>query len=385
MTCSSTRNAIRRLRLPLLLVLMALVSGCATRPDLLTLETVAADHAPGVRTVGIYAVTTRTREKPGSNLFDSGRALKTNYAQFTVSIPPGHQPAKVEWPTRTPDPATTFAVVSQDVLDGAQFRKDVAGAGGPNGQISVFVHGYNYSFQEALFRLAQMTADSGITGMPILFSWPSQATVEGYLADRESATYSRDALVALLVELARDRPRGDILLFGHSMGGWLVMEALRQLKLAGRADVLSRLEVVLAAPDIDADVMRQELEVIGRLSPPMTILVSKDDRALKVASFISGSSVRVGALDVNDPRVREAAVKHGVLIVDISELPASDTLNHDKFFGLAALYRSVAARSRIPTLGQVGAVILDTAGATVSSPFKIMSGVLDPVNGAPSP
>jgi esterase/lipase superfamily enzyme len=161
-----------------------------------------------------------------------------------------------------------------------------------------------------------------------------------------------------------------------------VCEALRQLKLTRRTDVLSRLEVVLAAPDIDADVMRQELEVIGRLSPPLTILVSKDDRALKVASFISGSSVRVGALDVNDPRVREAAVKHGVLIVDTSEQPASNALNHDKLFSLAALYRSVATGSRTPTLGRAGAFILDTAGATVSSPFRIMSGVLDPVNAA---
>ena len=381
MICSYAGTAIRRLRLPLVVLLIASMTGCASRPDLLTLQTVAADHAPGVRTVDIYAVTTRTREKPDSNLFDSGRATKTNYARFTVSIPPGHQPAKVEWPTRTPDPARTFAVVSQDVLDGAEFNKDVARAGDPNGQIAVFVHGYNYSFQEALFRQAQMSADAGITGTPILFSWPSQATVEGYLADKESATYSRDALVALLVDLAKDRSKGDILLFGHSMGGWLVMEALRQLKLSGRADVLSRLEVVLAAPDIDADVMGKQLDVIGPLSPPLTVLVSKDDRALKAVSFITGRrSVRVGALDVNDPKVQEAAVRRGVLIVDISELPASDGLNHDKFFGLAALYRSVAARSRTPTLGQVGAVILDSAGATVSSPFKIVSGVLDPVN-----
>ncbi len=377
-------NATRRLRLPFLLMLVVLTTGCATRPDLRTLNTVAADHAVGVKTVGIYAVTTRTREKPDSNLFDSGRATGTNYAQFTVSIPPGHQPAKVEWPTGKPDPAKTFAVVAQDVLDAADFRKDVR-ASGANKQIAVFVHGYNYSFQEALFRLAQMSADSGIAGMPVLFSWPSQASVTGYLTDKESATYSRDALVALLVELARDRSRGDILLFGHSMGGWLVMEALRQLKLSGRTDVLSRLEVVLAAPDIDADVMRKQLDVIGRLSPPLTVLVSKDDRALKAASLLSGRTPRAGSLDVSDPRVRAAAVAHGVLIVDISDLPASNALNHDKFFSLAALYRSVATGSRTPNLGRVGAVILDTAGATVSSPFRIVSGVLDPVNSAAAP
>ncbi len=379
----SADSVIRWLRLPLMMMLMALLSACAVRPGLIALETVAPDHAPGVRTVDIYAVTTRTRAKPGTNFFNSGRAAGTNYARFTVSIPPDHRPAKVEWPMGKPDPARTFAVVSQGVLDDAEFRKGVARANGQSQQMAVFVHGYNYSFQEALFRLAQMTTDLGIRGAPILFSWPSQATVEGYIADKESVTYSRDALVALLIELAKERSRGDILLFGHSMGGWLVMEAVRQLKLTGRTDVLSRLQVVLAAPDIDADVMLKEVDVIGRLSPPLTILVSKDDRALKVASLISGSSVRVGALDVNDPKVREAAVEHGVLIVDISELKASNALNHDKLFSLAALYRSVATQKREPNLGKVGAVILDTAAATVSSPFRMISGVLDPVNGAP--
>lgn len=385
MIVSSAGSVIGWFRLPVLMLLMALLSACATRPGLIALETVAPDRAPGVRSVDVYAVTTRTRAKPDTNFFNSGRAPGTNYARFTVSIPPDHQPAKVEWPVGKPDPAKTFAVVSQNVLNDAEFRKGVARANGPDHQLAVFVHGYNYSFQEALFRLAQMAADAGIGGAPILFSWPSQATIGGYIADKESATYSRDALVALLIELTHERSHGDVLLFGHSMGGWLVMEAVRQLKLMGRTDVLSRIQVVLAAPDIDGDVMVKDLDVIGRLSPPLTILVSKDDRALKVASLVSGNSIRVGALDVTDPRVRQAAIKYGVLIVDISELPSTDAFHHDRFVSLAALYRSVTARSRESSFGRAGAVILDTAGATVASPFRIVSGVLDPMSAPAAP
>lgn len=74
------------------------------------------------------------------------------------------------------------------------------------------------------------------------------------------------------------------------MGGWLVMEALRQLRFEGRNDVLSKLQVVLAAPDIDADVFRKQIEVVGRLNPPLTILVSKDDRALKASSILGPMS-----------------------------------------------------------------------------------------------
>ncbi|MGO8411564.1 alpha/beta hydrolase, partial [Rhizobium ruizarguesonis] len=77
---------------------------------------------------------------------------------------------------------------------------------------------------------------------------------------------SRDALTDLLAALARDSRIGTITVFAHSMGGWLTVEALRQLRLSGQDDVFNRLTVVLAAPDIDVDVFQAQMQVIG----PMT-------------------------------------------------------------------------------------------------------------------
>lgn len=152
-------------------------------------------------------------------------------------------------------------------------------------RVVVFVHGYNYNFQEALFRLAQLRADSNLPAVPILFAWPSQAALSGYIADKDSATFSRDNLTQLLIDLTKDRKRGEVMVFAHSMGGWLTTEALRQLKLEGRQDVLDKLTVVLAAPDIDADVFISQLNLIGKMSPPLTVLVSRDDRALEASTF----------------------------------------------------------------------------------------------------
>ena len=81
------------------------------------------------------------------------------------------------------------------------------------------------------------------------------------------------------------------------MGGLLTVEALRQLRLTGQDRVLDRLQVVLAAPDIDADVFRAQMNVVGPMEMPLIVLVSPDDRALLVSQRLAGQHERVGALD----------------------------------------------------------------------------------------
>jgi esterase/lipase superfamily enzyme len=333
----------------ILIVISVALAGCGSRPGPEVLTTVSAipDNADQVK---VYAVTTRSRVTPDSNVFDAGKATVANYAEFTVSIPPNHKPAQIEWPKgRKANPAKDFAVTGQSVLSAASFHDTIHPGKSPK-RVGIFVHGYNYNFQESLFRLAQISHDAKLDRTPILFSWPSQAAVAGYVADKESATYSRDYLAALLIEAAEGRGEGDVAVFGHSMGGWLVVETLRQLKLQGRDDVLSKLSIILAAPDIDEDVFRTQMAVIGTMKQPMTILVSGDDRALAVSKVISASSNRVGTLDVNDPKVQQAAIANNVTLVDISQVQPSDSAHHNRFF--------------------------DAAGATISSPFRLVSGAL---------
>lgn len=360
--------------------LVIALTGCGSRPgaDVLTaVTTKAAD----TKKVTIYAATTRSRQAPGENVFTAGRSPELNYARFTMSIPPTHKDSNIEWPKGKPDPSRDFVVAGQKVLSADAFGRDINLQTRAHKTIGIFVHGYNYSFQEALFRLAQMSADSDIDSVPILFAWPSQATLTGYVADREAVLYSRDYLQAMLISLAKDRSADEILLFGHSMGSFLIMETLRQLKLEGRQDVLSRLRVILAAPDIDADVFRKQIEVIGKLNPPLTILVSNDDRALYASSLLDADNARIGRLDINDPKIREAATKQGVQVVDISSLKTTDSFRHDRYASLAKLYPELASLDRPKegaSVGRVGAFVLDAAGATISSPFRLASHVINP-------
>jgi esterase/lipase superfamily enzyme len=328
----------------------------------------------GARVVTVYVATTRARQTPASNAFTSDYSRELNYAAFKIAIPPGHRAGHIEWPTLVPDPALSFATVQQEVIDKRTFEQLIAGRGTPRAPVkaTVFVHGFNTNFQEALFRLAQMTADGDVAGAPILFAWPSEAKLTGYVADKDTVAASRDQLAEVLKMLAQDAAVADVTVIAHSLGAWPAVEALRQLRLAHKDAVISRLRVVLASPDIDVDVFRAQMAAIGPLSPPMAVLVARDDIALSLASFIADKRPRLGMIDVDDPRVQEAAVKAKLEIVDVSSVKAPDGMKHERFASLAALYqRLAAADAGGADLRRVGAFVFNAMGATVSSPFTL--------------
>jgi len=362
----------------LVLLALCLQTACAERPGSGVLQSPAAT-ASGTRTVTVYVATTRERDPKDSRAFSSGRAAEVSYAEYTISIPPSHKPSNIEWPTRLVDPAKDFAVTAYRELEATDFAREVARPiNGRPRDIGVFVHGFNTNFPESLFRMAQMTADANIDGgASVLFAWPSEGQLSGYISDKDAVTYSRDQLAALLSMLAKMKTRSEVTVIGHSMGGWLTTEALRQLRLTGKNDVLARLHVILAAPDIDVDVFRAQVGIIGPLSPPMTILVSRDDLALRASEFLTGEHPRIGKLDVNDPRVEEATQKAGIQIVDISELNAPDDMKHGRFFEMATLYPKLSSMNQSKSgLRQTGAFVLNAVGATLSSPFVLAGKVV---------
>jgi esterase/lipase superfamily enzyme len=360
--------------------LMVLPAACAGRPGPETLA-VTAPSVPAQKTVTLFAATNRARLPGRSNAFSDKASEDVSFARYQISIPADHKAGNIEWPTGgRPDPQTDFTVVEQERLSAVAFDASVGAAASSKGpesrRVGVFVHGFNYNFQEALFRAAQMSADTNLDGSPVVFSWPSKARIAGYLADKEAVTYSRDALVDTLIGTARAPGIDQIILFGHSMGAWLVMEAARQLKLEGRNDVLAKIQIVLAAPDIDAEVFRSQLNVIGRMKTPITLLVSPDDLALKLSSFVTADSRRIGALDVKDPTVQEAARKYNVEVVDISTLKGSDSVNHDRYVGIAKILPSLAAEGNAAR--NAGAFVLNATTATLTAPLRIVSQAVSP-------
>ncbi len=358
-------NPLTRL-LPILLFLAA--AGCALRLGPETLSVVAEDDTTA-QSVSLLVATTRARDISTGSYSDV-RAPALNYEAFTISIPPIHNVTQIEWPVSQPDLQTSFAVTNRTVLP--EFTLDVGLLRSSRGtnvtgkrDVLIFVHGYNYNFAESLFRLAQISVDGNLEELPILFAWPSAASMTGYVADKDAVTYSRDDLVELLTIAAADPAVGNITLFGHSMGGFLVAEALRQLRLSGQDRVIERLEnVVLAAPDIDIDVFRRQIQTIGELNPPMTLLVSPDDRVLRLSERLAGSRRRVGTTDINDPRVQSLAAANGVRVVDISKVDTLDGTTHTKFAALMSVIPHETLTT-FASLAHAGTFVLEPISATL--------------------
>jgi len=358
------------------LLLIALTVAACARPGPGTLRLVAP--AQGTKEISVLVATDRIPD-PSDRGFSSGKSDRLHYRQVTVSVPPNHKVTEIEWPTAKPDASNSFAIVKTRELTADEFLK-LAQQVRPRAPVApgvgMFIHGYNYTYQEALFRLVQMSVDAGQSQTSVLFDWPSQGALTGYIADRDAVAYARDDLVEVLKSLGQGGVNTTLL--AHSMGGLLTMETLRQLKITGNDRDLQMIDqVVLAAPDVDIDLFRRDVVTIGRLKKPIMVLAAKDDRALALSRRLSGTTA-AGALDVSDPTVQALAKSDNLQIIDISSLKSITSTNHDRFVSFAAAYPQLqkANSGQSNPLAGAGALVLNGVGNVIAAPFRITGAVL---------
>lgn len=156
----------------LVLLVFIAVAGCAPRHGAQALLPVPAGET-ALRQIAIKVATTPARDAV-TGAYTDARAPALNYESFTISIPPTHQATEIKLPKTTPDPMTSFAVTDRKALTNLSAAK-----GKGKQDVLIFVHVYNYTFAESLFRLAQVAADGELSETPIFFAWPSAASVVG--------------------------------------------------------------------------------------------------------------------------------------------------------------------------------------------------------------
>ena len=330
-----------------ILALAFFIAGCATQHETDLLGT-ASVHVPVSEIAGnhsIFIATTRERSSDAKQVFAGGRSATLNFARVNVTVPNGHQAGQIERhkPGKPDDPTKFFTATDVVAYDAqpkfsAALSADIAARGG---RAMIFIHGYNTSFDSAVYRMTQIAHDSGYGGTPVLFSWASGGSTTDYVYDKESASAARDQLEATLRLLAQSGAR-RIDIVAHSMGTWVTMEALRQLAITGDRDLGGKLgDVVLASPDIDVDVFKSQMRRYGKPAKPFILLLSGDDRALKLSGIIAGSKPRVG-----DYADAADLVDYGVTVVDLSSIKAGDRLNHTKFADNPELVKLIGQRLR---------------------------------------
>ena len=356
-------------------------------------ELIAVQAAPAPETAvaarhAIFVATTRTQAENASIVFDSGRSPTLNFAKVDVTVPEGHQTGNIERAKdgKPGNPATDFAArdvvhYSSEPAFGQAVGVDIAER---DDRVLVFVHGYNTGFDDGVYRITQIVNDTKYPGTPVLFSWASAAKTTNYVYDNNSTTAARDDLEKTLRMLAKS-PAKSIDIIAHSMGNWLTMETLRQLAIAGDRDLGGKLGyVVLASPDIDVDVLKKQMERYGKPDRPFAVLLSDDDRALKISRLIAGDKARVG--DYSDA---EDLASLGVTVVDLTSIKSSDRLNHAKFADNPILVQLLGDQLKVPaslasaetqgeqpidTLGKdVGKAVGSVAEIIITTPFKVLT------------
>ena len=371
------------------LSLAACLSGCAGRAEGVLVPTAEAATAAGPQVDMLVATTRSPAEEPGI-LFSGERGTGLKITDIAVSIPPdaNRKVGEVQWPKKLPaDPAREFATARVAPVDAAGARRWLVRHLPPSGRVLVFVHGFNNRYEDAVYRFAQIVHDSKADVAPILFTWPSRASIFDYNYDKESTNYSRDALEEMLDSIADNPKVREVTVMAHSMGSWLTVEALRQMAIRdGRVSPKIQ-NVILASPDLDVDVFGQQYRALGSSRPDFTLFVSRDDRALQLSRRISGNIDRLGLIDPTVEPYRTQFEAAGISIIDLTALQSGDPLNHGKFaqspqvvqlIGTRLLTGQAITDSNIGLGDRIGAVALGTAqtvggvaSATVNAPIAV--------------
>jgi len=280
---------------------------------------------PQAATIGtqktIFVATDRAKEADGT--FGPHRSEKMAYLSVDVSIPPDHVPGSIEFSRGTPNPQSDFLTTAFTEFPAksgfqASLGKRLRMLPVKDREAVVYVHGFNNTMADGVYRTAQLVNDFDLPGVAIHYSWPSAANPLGYGYDRDSALIARDGLEELLRAIRASGVRRTLIV-AHSMGGLLTMEVLRQMA----PDTSLVNGVILISPDIDIEVFESQARRIGKLPQPFVIFVSQKDRALRLSARLTGQKQRLGTL--NDLSRLD---KLPVTLIDVTDFSDPRGVNH---------------------------------------------------------
>ncbi|MEO0729617.1 MAG: alpha/beta hydrolase [Pseudomonadota bacterium] len=304
--------------------------------------------------VPVYYGTDRQRTSDALKAVTYGteRAKRLELGQALVTIPKIHQVPEIErpWVYRLPftnvviyeekeDPKKHFTLQEVRALSQADFlklvRERLAASARFKDHALIFVHGFNTSFNYALFRTAQLAYDLKFDGAPFVYSWPSQGRLEWYNYDRESAQQSEPYLEQFVRLVLRETNAKTVSVIAHSMGNQPLLRTLQKLKT--RMPEGAKLsQVIFAAPDVDRDSFENLAREIQPVADGITLYAHGNDRALDVSRRFWGSP-RAGDVPTGGP-----VILPGLDTIDVTATSTDIfNLNHSGYAENKALLNDI--------------------------------------------
>lgn len=210
---------------------------------------------------------------------------------------------------------------------GAALRRELQRrlARSPTKTVTLYVHGFNETFETAAFTAAELCHFLGREPVCAFFTWPASSTgnfLISYTNTTESAGYAENHLRKIIRLITTTPGVERVELLAHSRGTALLTSVVRDLLneavAAGKepTEVMHINNIVLFSPDIDIQLFAQD--VTGGISDPdmfsvwpsrrvprsingrITVYSSPQDRALLVSRILFRSRNRVGDLRADD-------------------------------------------------------------------------------------
>ena len=269
---------------------------------------IVIDPAAQFSVVPVFYGTNRKPSEGAARVsYSSAESKDLSLGVAMVTVPNTHVVPQLErpWELRVPgteivlsfeaqDPAKHFTLKSIETLTQDQFiarAKDrVAAAKTYQGQALVFVHGFYNTFDDGLYRTAQIAYDLQFDGGAFMYSWPSAGTLDAYRTDRPKAKAAGAMLRQFLTLVAKKTGATRVSVIAHSMGNLPLMEALDEtVALDGPSPSAAIDEVVLAAPDIGRKEFTTLAAHMKKVRGGITLYAASNDVALEASrTFFSG-------------------------------------------------------------------------------------------------
>ena len=272
----------------------------------------------------------KASESP-NNAFGISRS-KLSYGVVEVSIPHDHRVGEIETPSLWKfefyeDPSKHIMLHKISLMDKKAYFSELAKDIQTSKRKStfLFVHGYNTSFSEAAKRTAQISYDLKFEGKAVFYSWPSQASTIFYRKDEKNIAWSQKNIESFLEDYLSITEAEEVYLIAHSMGNRGLTKAIIEV-MKDKPHLQSKIkEIILAAPDIDADVFKTEIapQMVLNTKKPITLYVSADDLALQASKLLNGEP-RAGDVET------KPIIVNGIETIDATGI-VTDFVSHSYF------------------------------------------------------
>ncbi len=341
--------------------------------------TAAEEQKDGYDIVPVYYGTDRElTEAPKRIDYGANRGRKLALGRALVTIPKSHVQPTIErpWAIRIPytsitlyeeaeDPEKHFTLQELKALSRADFlklvRERLAKSQRFKDHALVFVHGYNTTFDNGVYRTAQIAYDLKFDGAPFLYSWPSGGGVASYTYDRESAGQAVPFMRDFLDMVIKETGAKSVSVVAHSMGNQPTLQVLKDIKASSPPGIVIS-QIILAAPDVDRDNFENIARDIQGLASGITLYAAANDRALGVSRRFHGGVPRAGDVPDGGPLVLP-----GVDTIDVTAVSTdSFGLNHSGYAENNALLNDLQLliqtgerppEKRVPILEKVGTAL----------------------------